>query len=45
MGAMWPALASMAMDIELEDMGPVDFMVIEFPHGRTTGEGLPLLVA
>ena len=44
MGAMWPALASMAMDIELEDMGPVDFMVIEFPHGRTTGEGLPLLV-
>ena len=34
----------MAMSIELEEMGPVDFMVIEFPHGRTTGEGLPLLV-
>ena len=32
------------MSIEIEEMGPVDFMVIEFPHGRTNGEGLPLLV-
>ena len=30
--------------MQLDEMGPVDFMVIEFPHGRTTGEGLPLLV-
>jgi len=33
-----------AMSTELEEMGPVDFMVIEFPGGRMSGEGLPLLV-
>ena len=32
------------MSTELEEMGPVDFMVIEFPGGRMNGEGLPLLV-
>ena len=32
------------MSMQLNEMGPVDFMVIEFPHGRTSGEGLPLLV-
>ena len=32
------------MSTELEEMGPVDFMVIEFPDGRMSGEGLPLLV-
>ncbi len=32
------------MSTELEEMGPVDFMVIEFPGGRMSGEGLPLLV-
>jgi uncharacterized protein DUF6325 len=32
------------MSIELDEMGPIDYMVIEFPHGRLTGEGLPLLV-
>ena len=32
------------MSIQLEEMGPIDYLVIEFPHGRTTGEGLPLLV-
>jgi hypothetical protein len=25
-------------------MGPIDFVVIEFPHRRTPGEGLPLFV-
>jgi hypothetical protein len=25
-------------------MGPVDFMVVEFPHGKLSGEGLPHLV-
>jgi hypothetical protein len=25
-------------------MGPIDFLVVEFPHRRTPGEGLPLLV-
>jgi hypothetical protein len=29
---------------DLEEMGPVDYLVIEFPGSRTTGEGLPLLV-
>ncbi|MER5779140.1 DUF6325 family protein [Streptomyces sp. NPDC002039] len=27
-----------------EDMGPVDYLVIEFPGNRMTGEGFPLLV-
>jgi hypothetical protein len=26
-----------------DTMGPVDYLVVEFPEGRTTGEGLPLL--
>jgi hypothetical protein len=25
-------------------MGPIDYLVIEFPGGRMTGEGLPLLI-
>ena len=29
---------------ELEEMGPVDYLVVEFPGSRMTGEGLPLLV-
>ena len=32
------------MSTQLDEMGPVDFMVIEFPGGRMSGEGLPLLV-
>jgi Family of unknown function (DUF6325) len=27
-----------------EEMGPVDYVVVEFPGNRMTGEGLPLLV-
>ncbi|MEU6626254.1 DUF6325 family protein [Streptomyces litmocidini] len=29
---------------EFEDMGPVDFLVIEFPGNRMTGKGLPMLL-
>ncbi|WP_406002681.1 DUF6325 family protein [Streptomyces sp. NBC_00829] len=29
---------------EFSDMGPVDYLVVEFPGNRMTGEGLPLLV-
>ena len=28
----------------IEEMGPIDYLVIEFPGGRLSGEGLPLLV-
>jgi hypothetical protein len=30
--------------MDFEEMGPVDYVVIEFPHGRLTGKGLPHLV-
>lgn len=29
---------------EIDEMGPIDYLVIEFPEDRATGEGLPLLV-
>ena len=29
---------------QVDQLGPIDFFVIEFPHRRTAGEGLPLLV-
>ena len=32
------------MTDELDQMGPVDYLVVEFPGNRMTGEGLPLLV-
>jgi Family of unknown function (DUF6325)/FG-GAP repeat len=32
------------MNEELDDIGPIDYMVVEFPGSRMTGEGLPLLV-
>ena len=28
----------------VDEMGPIDFLVVEFPGSRFTGEGLPLLV-
>lgn len=28
----------------LEELGPIDYVVVEFPGNRMTGEGLPLLV-
>ena len=29
---------------DIETMGPVDYLVIEFPGNRMTGEGIPLLL-
>jgi hypothetical protein len=29
---------------DLDEMGPIDYIVVEFPGSRMTGEGLPLLV-
>jgi hypothetical protein len=29
---------------DLEQMGPVDYLVVEFPEGRLTGEGFPKLI-
>ncbi|MFD7734043.1 DUF6325 family protein [Kitasatospora phosalacinea] len=29
---------------ELEELGPIDYLVISFPGSRLTGEGLPLLI-
>lgn len=28
----------------IDELGPVDYLVVEFPESRTTGEGLPLLL-
>ncbi len=28
----------------LDEMGPIDYLVLEFPGAKLTGEGLPLLV-
>jgi len=28
----------------LEEMGPIDYLVLEFPGAKLTGEGLPLLI-
>jgi hypothetical protein len=33
-----------AMSTDLQEMGPIDYLVIEFPGSRMSGEGLPLLV-
>ncbi len=32
------------MSTDLDETGPIDYMVVEFPGSRMTGEGLPLLV-
>ena len=32
------------MSTELDETGPIDYLVVEFPGSRMTGEGLPLLV-
>jgi hypothetical protein len=32
------------MSTELDEMGPIDYVVVEFPGNRMTGEGFPLLV-
>lgn len=32
------------MSTDLDETGPIDYLVVEFPGSRMTGEGLPLLV-
>lgn len=32
------------MSTDLNETGPIDYIVVEFPGSRMTGEGLPLLV-
>ncbi|MFJ1702581.1 DUF6325 family protein [Kitasatospora sp. NPDC088346] len=32
------------MSDDFNEMGPIDYLVVEFPGSRMTGEGLPLLV-
>lgn len=32
------------MRTDFDHMGPVDYLVVEFPGSRMTGEGLPLLI-
>ncbi|MFD5511467.1 DUF6325 family protein [Streptomyces sp. NPDC059761] len=32
------------MSADIEDMGPIDYLIVEFPGNRMTGEGLRLLV-
>ena len=32
------------MSTDLYEPGPIDYLVVEFPGSRMTGEGLPLLV-
>jgi hypothetical protein len=32
------------MSDDFDTMGPIDYLVVEFPGNRMTGEGLPLLV-
>jgi hypothetical protein len=39
-----PAGTTLVYMRDLEQMGPVDYLVVEFPDGRMTGEGFPLLV-
>lgn len=31
-------------DVTIDEMGPIDFIVVEFPGNKMTGEGLPILV-
>src|ERR687889_2838451 len=33
-----------AVSDEFAEMGPIDYVVVEFPGNRMTGEGFPLLV-
>jgi hypothetical protein len=32
------------MTSDIEEMGPIDYLIVEFPGSRMSGEGLPLLV-
>ncbi|KPI19430.1 hypothetical protein SAMN05442782_2495 [Streptomyces sp. OK228] len=37
-------MSDSAVSDEFAEMGPIDYIVVEFPGNRMTGEGLPLLV-
>lgn len=39
-------MSDQTLDIgdEIDQLGPIDYLVIEFPGGRVTGQGLPLLL-
>lgn len=37
-------MSETASDADQTELGPVDFLVIEFPRSGVTGEGLPLLL-
>ncbi|SFE35419.1 hypothetical protein SAMN02787118_101423 [Streptomyces mirabilis] len=37
-------MSDSAVSDEFAEMGPIDYVVVEFPGNRMTGEGLPLLV-
>ncbi len=39
-----PAREEDKMDVDLEEMGPVDYLVVEFPQDRLDGTAFPLLV-
>lgn len=32
------------MDKDIQTMGPVDYLIVEFPGNRMTGEGVPILL-
>ena len=32
------------MTEDIENMGPIDYLIVEFPGNRMTGEGIPLLL-
>jgi hypothetical protein len=32
------------MTSDIEEMGPIDYLIVEFPGSRMSGEGLPLLI-
>lgn len=32
------------MDEDLDSVGPIDYLVVEFPGARLTGEALPILL-
>lgn len=31
-------------DVDIDELGPIDYIVVEFPGNKMTGEGLPILV-
>lgn len=34
----------MAVSEEYDELGPIDYLIVEFPGNRMTGEGMPLLI-